>query len=74
MAAESAVTLVRIAIKPDVLGQKMLKACEAVRPSSVLLGFPENFFQPAVFVSGKSQRLNFRIDCSNCFQILLANI
>ena len=43
---------------------------EADRSSSV----PEKLFEPAVFVSGKSQCSDFRIDCANRFQILIADI
>ena len=45
MAAECAVALVRIAVKPDVLGQKMLECLlKRTIPASVLLGLLEKLF------------------------------
>ena len=75
MAAECAVTLVRITVKPDVLGQKMLECLlKRTAPVRCCEECPKDFFEPAVFVSGKSQCSDVRIDCANRFQILIADI
>ena len=55
MAAECPVTLVRITVKPDVLGQKMLECLlKRTAPVRCCQECPKDSFEPAVFVSGKS--------------------
>jgi hypothetical protein len=53
MLAESSMPLIRIAVEPDVLGEKMFeKPAEASRSNAALLGLPVTLFPGAILAIG----------------------